>query len=119
MCRRSTRILKALDWFGRLEFRDMTTEPELPVGLDAAMAGMPMKTGSGRVLVGFPAVRRAAVQTILAPVAILYYVPGISHVSARIYRRIALGRRRACPAEAPSAPPAGLQSPVSSGILPP
>jgi predicted DCC family thiol-disulfide oxidoreductase YuxK len=115
MCRRSTRILRALDWFGRLEFRDMTAEPDLPVGLDAAMAGMPMKTRSGRALVGFPAVRRAAAQTALAPLAVLLYVPGIAPLSARVYRRIASGRRRACPD--PRAP--GFHRPPSRGILPP
>jgi predicted DCC family thiol-disulfide oxidoreductase YuxK len=114
MCRRSTRVLKALDWFGRLEFRDMTTEPELPVGIDAAMAGMPMKTRSGRILVGFPAVRRAAAQTILAPIALLYYLPGVSHLASPIYKRIAVRRTRSCPALQD-----GLQPTAPPGILPP
>ena len=114
MCRRSTRVLRALDWFGRLEFRDMTVEPDLPPGCHAGMAGMPMKTRSGKVLVGFPAVRRAAAQTALAPLAILYYLPLLSHIATPIYKRIATGRRRACPSPAP-----GLQPSTPPGILPP
>lgn len=97
MCRRSTRILRTLDWLGRLEFVDMTAVPEstLPVGMEQAMLGMPMRTGSGRVLVGFPAVRRALIQT---PLGCLFawtlYVPGLDRLGAGVYSRIALHRKR-------------------------
>jgi predicted DCC family thiol-disulfide oxidoreductase YuxK len=97
MCRRTTRVLRALDWLGRLAFRDMTAVPEveLPVAMEEAMQGMPMRTASGRVLVGFPAVRRALVQTPLGALpAALLYLPGVDAIAARVYRWIALNRRR-------------------------
>ncbi len=97
LCRRSTRILQSLDWFGRLAFVDMSqvSAETLPVDPGTAMRGMPMKTIDNRVLVGFPAVRRALVQTPLgALVAWVFYLPGISHLGERIYRHIAANRRR-------------------------
>jgi predicted DCC family thiol-disulfide oxidoreductase YuxK len=113
-CRRSTRVLRALDCFGRLTFRDMTADPTLPVSPDLAMTGMTMKTRSGRVLVGYAAVRRAAAQTIIAPLALLGYLPGVSHLAARFYARVAAGRARSCPV-----PAEGLRPPAAPGILPP
>jgi predicted DCC family thiol-disulfide oxidoreductase YuxK len=98
MCRRTTRLLRAVDWFGRLNFVDMTAIPpaDLPVDPQAAMKGMPMRTRDGRILVGFPAVRRALAQTPLAPLAWLLYLPLISAAGAAAYRHIAAGRRRDC-----------------------
>ena len=100
LCRRSTRTLRRLDWLHRLEFRDMTRVPasELPVPMETAMRGMPMRTRCGRILVGFAAVRRALAQTPLgAPWAWLLYVPGVDAVGAAAYRRIALRRGRDAP----------------------
>jgi predicted DCC family thiol-disulfide oxidoreductase YuxK len=111
LCRRTTRLLRAVDLFHRLDFQDMTAVPEssLPFPLTEAMTGMPMRTRRGRALLGFSAVRRALAQTILAPLAWLMYVPGLSRISAATYRRIAAGRARdggagAC-ALPPSVPP--------------
>ena len=102
LCRRSTRVLRALDWFGRLAFEDMTRVPErdLPVPVDAAMRGIPMRTRDGRALVGFPAMRRALLQTPVGFLpALVLYVPGISGLGARVYDRIAAKRgRMACAA---------------------
>lgn len=113
MCRRTTRLLRAVDWFGRLNFVDMTSIPaaDLPVDPEAAMKGMPMRTRDGRTLVGFPAVRRALAQTPLAPLAWLLYLPVISAAGAAAYRHIAAGRRRDC-ATAP-----GLRAPEAPRIL--
>lgn len=97
MCRRTTRTLRGLDWLGRLDFRDMTSVPasELPVSMEAAMGGMPMRTRAGSVLVGFPAVRRALAQTPLgAPAAWLLHLPGLDRIGAAAYRRIAARRGR-------------------------
>jgi predicted DCC family thiol-disulfide oxidoreductase YuxK len=95
LCRRSTLILRRLDWLHRLDFRDMNASPDLPVTPDVAMRGMPMRTWRGTILVGFPAVRRALLQTPLgAAVALPLYVPGLSHLAARVYRRIAANRGR-------------------------
>jgi predicted DCC family thiol-disulfide oxidoreductase YuxK len=100
LCQRSRRILSALDVFGQLHFVDLTAIPEseLPVSLDAALRGMPMRTHAGRVLIGFPAVRRALSRTIAGPIGWCLYIPGVSHVGAAVYQRIALNRARSgCP----------------------
>jgi predicted DCC family thiol-disulfide oxidoreductase YuxK len=97
LCRRSVRCLRRLDWLGRLDFQDMTRVPEreLPVRFDDALRGMPMRTRDGRILIGYPAIRRALMQT---PLGILFawamYVPGIEHIGRRIYRHVAENRRR-------------------------
>ncbi len=98
MCRRTVRLLHALDWFHRLEIKDMTrvSPAELPVSMEIAMSGMPMRTRDGRVLVGFEAIRRALAQTITAPIALLLYIPGISWAGQHTYSYIARNRRRAC-----------------------
>lgn len=97
MCRRSTRALRRLDWLGRLAFEDMTRTPpgELPVSPDAAMRGLPMRTRAGAALVGYPAMRRALLQTPLGFLpALLMYLPGISHAGEWVYGRVAAGRAR-------------------------
>ncbi|MEZ6242426.1 MAG: DUF393 domain-containing protein [Phycisphaerales bacterium] len=96
MCRRTVRTLRALDWLGRLDFVDLNTAgDDLPVSLDDAMRGMPMRTRANRVLVGFPAVRRALLQTPLGALpAALLSLPGISHAGRPIYNWIAAHRPR-------------------------
>lgn len=97
LCRRTSRALARFDWLDRLAFQDLTAIPaaDLPVPLETALRGMPLRTADGRVLVGFPAVRRAALQTPLGFVpAALLYIPGISHVGRRVYDVIAARRRR-------------------------
>lgn len=97
LCRRSTRWLRRLDWLGRLELRDLTREsPEsLPVAVQEALRGMPMRTRGGRALVGFPAVRRALVQTPVGVLpALVLYLPVVSHVGRRVYGWIAANRAR-------------------------
>lgn len=97
MCTRTTGILRKLDWLSRLEFRDMIKVPieELPVPMDQAMLGIPMRTRHGRSMVGFPAVRRALLQTPLGFVpSLLLYVPGISHAARAWYDHIARNRAR-------------------------
>jgi len=100
LCRRTVVWLRRLDWLGRLEFVDMTTASDLPVPMEAAIRGMPMRTEDGRILVGFPAVRRALAQTPLGFLpALLMYLPGVAAVAGRVYARLATGRARdACPA---------------------
>jgi predicted DCC family thiol-disulfide oxidoreductase YuxK len=110
MCRRTTRLLRAVDLFHRLEFVDLTAVPpeSLPVAPEAAMAGMPMRTRAGRTLLGFPAVRRALSQTALAPAGWLLYLPGVSHLGRIVYKRIAASRRRDCPPGLPLPGPARI-----------
>jgi predicted DCC family thiol-disulfide oxidoreductase YuxK len=111
LCRRSVRVYRALDWLGRLRFEDMRLDeraakgigaaaghglPALPVTIEQAWQGIPMRTRDGRGLYGFPAMRRALIQTPLgALVAWLLYIPGLSHVGGAAYRSIAARRARA------------------------
>jgi predicted DCC family thiol-disulfide oxidoreductase YuxK len=97
LCRRSARILRALDWLGTLHAVDMLQVPpeELPVDPATALQGIPMRTKDGRTLVGFPAVRRALLRTPLGCLpALVLYLPGISHIAAAVYRYIAHHRSR-------------------------
>lgn len=115
LCRRSVRILRSIDWLGTLAFRDLTQTPEgdgpdgLPVTFETAMKGMPMRCGDrlrilgvpvgsvneGQVLVGFPAVRRALVQTPVGMIpAALLYLPVVSWVGNKVYGVIASNRGR-------------------------
>lgn len=107
MCRRSVRILLALDWLGRLEAQDLTAVPEseLPVPIDAAMRGIPMRTRTGGTLVGFPAIRRALVQTPLGALpGLVLYLPGISRLGRVAYDAIARRRRRCAVCEVSPSP---------------
>lgn len=97
MCRRGTATLKRLDWLGRLELRDGTGAhaDERPGSDEQFMAGIPMRTRDGAELFGFPAMRRALRQTPLGFVpALMMHVPGVSHVGAAVYARIAANRVR-------------------------
>lgn len=97
LCRKTVRRIRRLDWLRRLEFKDMLqVEPEdLPFPLEEALKGMPMRTRDGRALIGFPAVRRALLQTPLGFLpALLLYIPGISHAAHRTYVHIATHRKR-------------------------
>lgn len=98
------RWLRRLDWLGRLDIRDMRQSPDLPVPMEVAETGMPMRTADGRVLVGYPAVRLALRRTPLgfAP-ALVMYLPVISGLGRWVYRRVA--SRRPCDHGACSAPP--------------
>lgn len=95
LCRRSHRLLVALDWFGRLRFRDANCAEDLPVAGEVALRGMTLRTARGRVLIGFPAIRRALSRTPLGlPLALALSVPGLSGVGRRLYERIAERRGR-------------------------
>lgn len=96
-CRGTTRWLHRLDWLHRLEIRDMHAADavELPVPIERAMEGMPMRTGNGRVLIGLPAVRRALRMTPIGFLpAIVLYLPGISLVARYVYGYVANHRPR-------------------------
>ena len=107
MCRRSVRILRRLDWFGRLAYRDSTRTPEheLPVSRDASLVGIPMRTKEGGVLIGFPALRRALRRTPLGFLpALALYVPLVSHAGRAVYGYVAARRAREGVCELPSPP---------------
>lgn len=94
LCRRTARLLRALDWLGNLRFRDLADDPPVPFER-AVVEGMPMRTADGRVLVGFPAVRRALRRTPAGfPLAVAMSLPGIDHAGRAAYRAVATHRRR-------------------------
>ena len=118
LCVRSTRVLRALDWLGRLEFRDQNTIPDgaLPVARDAAMQGIPMRTRDGRTLVGYPATRRALLQTPLGCLsALVMYLPGVSHIGRSVYGRVAANRGRNATCTVPAAGGGGAADPRRTG----
>lgn len=99
LCVRSMRIIRRLDWLGRLNYTDSTTLTDhlLPVSRDDSLVGVPMKTRDGEILIGFPAVRRALLQTPLgAAPALALYLPIVSFLGRRLYNYIAARRWRAC-----------------------
>ena len=109
LCTRSTRLLRALDWLGRLRFIDMNRLPDdqLPVPREEAMRGIPMHTRTGRALVGYAAMRRALLQTPLGALpALVMYLPGVSHVGRRVYRHVAENRSRNLACRIPGSAPA-------------
>ena len=79
----------------------MTAAADLPVAMEVAMTGMPMRTRSGRVLIGFPAVRRALSQTVAGPLGWVMYVPGVSQIAGAVYGVVARNRRRQCEVRLP------------------
>lgn len=103
LCRRSATLLRHLDWLNRLKFTDQTTltDAELPIPRDAALRGMPLRTRHGVLLIGYPAVRRALLQTPPGFVlAALMYVPILSKVARLAYEHVAANRGRdACEAD--------------------
>lgn len=97
LCRTGRDALRRLDWLGRLAFVDLLALPEthLPVPIDTALRGMPMRTRDGQVLVGFEAVRRALRQTPAGFVpGWLMYLPGLAWAGRRVYAAVAARRRR-------------------------
>ncbi len=106
LCRRSIRIIRSLDWLNRLRFVDSNSLPddELPVPRDDALTGIPMRSRTGKAMIGFPAVRRALVQTPLGAIpAALLFIPGVSHIGARVYNHIAANRGRDIACDMPAA----------------
>jgi predicted DCC family thiol-disulfide oxidoreductase YuxK len=96
-CRRSTNILRRLDWLHQLDFVDQTTlsDQQLPVPREAAMKGMPLQTRQGQIFIGFPAIRRALLVTPLGCLpALLLYLPVLSQLARRAYEYIAARRGR-------------------------
>jgi predicted DCC family thiol-disulfide oxidoreductase YuxK len=98
-CRRSVRLLKRLDWRGRLHFADgrdaanlpPTSEPLNPRRL---LEEMHVVTPDGRrVFHGFAAFRRIAWQLPpLWPLVPFLYIPGVPWLGQRVYLWVARNR---------------------------
>ncbi|GMV97699.1 MAG: DUF393 domain-containing protein [Phycisphaerae bacterium] len=106
LCRRSVRLIKRLDWRGRIRPLDLHTQGEeidrRAGGLshEVLMEAMHLVTPAGRVFAGFLALRRAA--WVLPPTWLILpilYLPGVSRLGTAVYGRIARGRYAAlaCP----------------------
>lgn len=102
-CRRTTRWLIVVDWFGALEAVEFHSLPtgDRPVEFEVFDRGLPVRTRDGRLLIGFPALRHAMIRVPLwAVVAWIMYVPGIATVGRLCYDwfvRHRPGRRCALP----------------------
>lgn len=100
LCTASVRLLKRLDFFGRLEFVDFTTadlpklHPDLTEG--ACLAAMQVITPDGKLFAGFfgfKEISRRLPQ--LWPACAVVCLPGMSRLGPAVYRFIAAHRPRA------------------------
>jgi predicted DCC family thiol-disulfide oxidoreductase YuxK len=100
LCRRTVRVLGALDWLGRLRFEDATdaaTRERLAPGLTEAAVLVEMYTidPAGGRHAGYDGyLWIARVVPLLWPVAVIGRVPGIRRLGHAIYRLVAANRIR-------------------------
>jgi predicted DCC family thiol-disulfide oxidoreductase YuxK len=102
-CRKSVGIIRKLDWFGRLEYRDATVPENWPataepLQMDRLMDEMHLVTPRGATHAGFFAFRwmswRLPLTWLVAP---LLYVPGVSWLGSKVYLWIARNRYNLVP----------------------
>ncbi len=99
LCRRTARILRSLDWLGRLIFADVHNAEDrkilaLEIPESQLLHSMHMRFKSGVVLSGFPAFRRMCWHIpLLWIVAPVLYLPGVRGIGEWIYEKIAAARR--------------------------
>lgn len=103
-CRWSVRILKSLDWLGRLRFQSARDTDELPqttVPLDPQRLIEEMHVvppGRDRAYAGFSAFRWIAWRLpATMPLAPFLYVPGVLPLGNRAYRWVARNRFKLMP----------------------
>jgi predicted DCC family thiol-disulfide oxidoreductase YuxK len=99
LCRKTTAVLKRLDWFGRLAFhncRDRTHIPANAAHLDPARMIQEMHVltpDRQHALSGFCAVRWIAGRVpVMWPLYPLLFVPGMARLGQRLYRWVAKNR---------------------------
>ena len=98
-CKRTIRIMKSLDWFGRLEWRPRS-EPGLTerfpiLKSQDTQSQMVSLHPDGKAYGGFFAVRDIWSQLPLTFIpALLFYIPGASFFGVPVYRWIARNRHR-------------------------
>lgn len=101
LCRKTTALLKRLDWLHRLRFHDCRDPAGLPPTFDPARltAEMHVLTPDGKTaLSGFRAVRWIAARVpVLWPVLPLLFVPGMARLGQRAYLWVARNRFRLLP----------------------
>jgi predicted DCC family thiol-disulfide oxidoreductase YuxK len=96
LCGRTVSVLKRLDLFGRLRFRDIVSEwPEIQadhpsISSEAAFKDMHAIDALGRVARGFDSYRLVAWSLPLGWVLLpLLYFPGVRFVGQKVYRKVA------------------------------
>jgi predicted DCC family thiol-disulfide oxidoreductase YuxK len=99
LCRKTTAILRRLDWFGRLAYhncRDTIHIPANTAHLDPARMIQEMHVltpDRGRALSGFRAVRWIAGRVpVMRPLYPFLFVPGAARLGQRFYRWVAKNR---------------------------
>lgn len=104
LCRKTTAILKRLDWFHRLAFhncRDTKHTPANTAHLDAARMIQEMHVltpDRGHALAGFRAVRWIAGRIpLMWPLYPLLFIPGMPRLGQRLYLWIARNRFKFVP----------------------
>lgn len=102
-CQGCIRLLRRLDWLGRLDYFDARHPEAFPPGLpplDPArlMVEMHVVTATGQVLAGFRAVRYLAWYLPVGwPVAPLLYLPGVPTLGQWLYLKVARNRYNLVP----------------------
>ena len=103
LCVRTMRVLRALDWFGRLHVVDINEQWEQlerlyrGVSRDACVDQMHVVAADGSVTAGFDGFRTLAWRVpLLAVAAPLLYVPGVPWCGRRVYRYVATRRSTTC-----------------------
>ena len=100
LCRRSVRLLRRLDWLGRLSYVDVRTQGNrTALPLERLLAEMHLLPPEGsEIYHGFGAFRWMAWRLpLLWPVAPLLFLPGVPSLGQRVYLWVARNRFRLVP----------------------
>jgi len=96
MCTFQMRAIRRLDWFGALDLlpaSDPRAEQLTGAAREDLLAAMHCVRPSGRMAKGARAVRMLGLRVpMLAPLAVLMWVPGVIWVAEWVYRRVANNR---------------------------
>jgi predicted DCC family thiol-disulfide oxidoreductase YuxK len=97
ICQSTRRFIKALDWFGRVEFLDLhnksNVEAHYPQLDHAAMMGEIHVMADDKIYAGFAATVRMLKEVPLAfPFWLILQLPGMNWLGPKIYRFIARNR---------------------------
>ena len=102
-CKRTARLVKWLDWLGKIETQDfMSNWPPLQtryplLEMDACLRDMHVIRADGRVDRGFDGYRSLAwVVPALWPILPFMYIPPLHWLGSKVYRYVADHRRREC-----------------------
>ena len=102
LCQRSVAVLKKLDWFRKVDYRDARDPANVPADppleLARMLEEMHLVTTDGRVYHGFGAFRWMAWRLpILWLVAPFLYIPGVPWLGQKVYLWVARNRYQLVP----------------------